>query len=170
MARQFSRRALLMARANHAAMLRPPQARPEVEFLARCDGCRACSDACPQHILKIADGAPQMDFSLGAGECTFCGECTAACPTGALDAACARDWSWTAEIAGRCLSLKGVSCRACNDACEPRAIRFQLMPGCRDVPLIDEAACTGCGACAGVCPVDAIRFTELAGRLTEAAE
>ncbi len=39
-------------------------------------------------------------------------------------------------------------------------------PGYRGRPDVDEAACMGCGACAHVCPADAIQPTRDAGRLT----
>jgi ferredoxin-type protein NapF len=115
----------------------------------------------------MQDGTPHMDFSLGEGECTFCGDCTSACPTAALDADRARPWDWVADAGAKCLSSQGITCRACQDACEPRAIRFSLMTGGRAIPLIDEYSCTGCGACAGVCPAGAIRFSERAGQTAE---
>jgi ferredoxin-type protein NapF len=66
------------------------------------------------------------------------------------------------EIGAACLALRQVVCRSCGDACEVRAIRFKLRPGGVAVPELDPAACTGCGACRGTCPVRAIamRHTE----------
>ena len=160
MVSQMTRRELLRAYRSREKPMRPPAATPEATFLTRCDSCAECVDVCPQGVLRIEAGTPQLDFSLGLGECTFCGDCTQACPTGALDAEASRPWTWRARIAGNCLSLKGIHCRACQDACEPRAIRFILKAGGRDIPKIDEAACTGCGACSGLCPVSAIRFEE----------
>ena len=34
--------------------------------------------------------------------------------------------------------------------------------------LIDEAACTGCGQCIQICPVDVLRFAPVTGRATAA--
>lgn len=66
------------------------------------------------------------------------------------------------EIGAACLALKQVVCHSCGDACEVRAIRFKLRAGGVSVPELDTAACTGCGACRGACPVGAIamRHTE----------
>lgn len=63
-----------------------------------------------------------------------------------------------AVIGDSCLSLAGVLCRACEDSCESRAIRFRLMTGGRAAPVIATDDCTGCGACSAVCPTAAVRF------------
>lgn len=70
------------------------------------------------------------------------------------------DWPWTATITDTCLSLGGISCRACEDACEPRAIRFRLMTGGRAAPTLDPEQCTGCGECAFTCPTGAVSFEQ----------
>ena len=163
----LTRRELLRAKRSRPMPMRPPGALPEADFLTKCDGCAACLTACPEAILRLHDGKVRIDFSLGSGECTFCGECLSACPTGALSQEGTRPWSWVAAIGADCLSLNGVSCRTCSDVCEPGAIRFQRLPGCRDIPLIADDECTGCGACAGVCPVSAISFNEAAPETTE---
>lgn len=66
---------------------RPPGARKEEEFLAYCQRCDLCREACPWDVIApvplsksfINAGTPVL-----AGHCRYCGLCTAACPTGAL--------------------------------------------------------------------------------------
>lgn len=70
----------------------------------------------------------------------------------------ARRWDVIAHIKGKCLSFNGITCRACDEACEAGSIRFKLMTAGRSLPLVDEAGCTGCGACARVCPNDSIEM------------
>ena len=55
--------------------------RPRLDA-ARCEeGCAACVDACPVEALATS---PQ-GLSLDLGRCIFCTECTAACPSGAIE-------------------------------------------------------------------------------------
>jgi ferredoxin-type protein NapF len=164
MSAQISRFQLLRGHLDGAgAPLRPPHARPEAEFVESCQRTGACGRACPEKILvRGRGGFPEVDFRRG--ECTFCMDCVRACRSGALraDALIAQDtpapWTVVATITGRCLSLRGVTCRSCGDVCEPRALRFRLAVGGRAEPEIDLAACTGCGACVAPCPVDAVRM------------
>jgi ferredoxin-type protein NapF len=65
-----------------------------------------------------------------------------------------------AKIDRTCLTRQGESCRTCDDLCELNAIRFTAVAGGLPVPEIIEDACTGCGDCLGVCPVDAIDLKE----------
>jgi ferredoxin-type protein NapF len=68
----------------------------------------------------------------------------------------------TAIIAENCLALSGIACRTCEDACEPRAIRFQARPGGHYHPSLDALLCTACGECVKVCPATAIALTRQA--------
>jgi ferredoxin-type protein NapF len=61
-----------------------------------------------------------------------------------------------ARIGDGCLEAVGITCRACGDACLPRAIRFLPQAGGISTVAIDEPRCTGCGDCAAVCPANAI--------------
>ncbi|MGI9490368.1 MAG: 4Fe-4S dicluster domain-containing protein [Geminicoccaceae bacterium] len=60
------------------------------------------------------------------------------------------------QVADRCLSLSSVACRACEDVCAVRAIRFRPRLGGIDLISVDAAACTGCGDCAPMCPINAL--------------
>jgi ferredoxin len=60
----------------------------------------------------------------------------------------------TVSSANACVERHGVVCRRCVEACEKSAIRILAREGLGAV--IDDAACTGCGDCIPVCPVEAI--------------
>lgn len=58
------------------------QAGPEHSFRAnRCVGCRRCLQVCENDAICFEDNRPVVDLT----KCTFCGRCTAACPTGARE-------------------------------------------------------------------------------------
>lgn len=142
--------------------IRPPWSLLESEFIERCERCDDCIKACDEHLLKKGRGGyPEIDFSKGG--CTFCGDCLSACEGRALighadDEGAA--WSHWAEISNKCLSVRGVVCRSCGEACEESAIRFQLEVGGIARPLLDAGVCTGCGECYAVCPVQAVRMLQ----------
>lgn len=168
MTTKHSRRNFLRGQANgHGpSLMRPPGAQPD--FTDLCEECGGCVRACPEGIAILHDrGGPVLDFTRGA--CTFCGECTRACGTGALSEESKSPWPWYATVTEGCLSLNGISCRACEDACDPRAIRFRLMTGGRAVPVIDEELCTGCGVCAYTCPAGAVAFEKAEPMTMEAS-
>jgi len=48
--------------------------------LARCNGCGACVEVCPQGALYLVDDRAMVD----AGLCRECEACVAACPTEAI--------------------------------------------------------------------------------------
>jgi len=159
--RRLSRRQLFRGDLRgERAPLRPPWALPEEKFTERCTRCDRCIDACVPGVLGRGPGGfPEARFS--GGFCTFCGDCARVCTEGAIDASDLSSpaaWSLRAQILDHCLACHGVVCRACGDACEPGAIRFRPMPGGHAIPLVNHAACTGCGGCASVCPVWAVRL------------
>ena len=158
MNRAISRAAFLRADLlDRTVPNRPPWSVDERAFTSCCDRCGKCLTSCPESILVAGRGGfPEVDF--GRGECTFCARCADICPTGALTAA--TPWTLKAAISEACFSARGVVCRLCEERCAPRAIRFRLRPGGRAVPEVDKTACSGCGACYGVCPAGAIEMRE----------
>lgn len=136
--------------------LRPPWALTEDDFLNTCTRCGDCVRACPTHIIIDRDaGYPTIDF--GEGECTFCGDCVSACTAGALRRKTDQmPWLARASINKDCLARQGVECRICGDLCAGGIIRFPPLAGGIALPLLDQACCTGCGACVTTCPTRAI--------------
>ncbi len=153
-----SRRGFLrLGRRSVEPAQRPPWALDEARFVDRCTRCERCIEACPTQILIRMDGGfPGVDFSRG--ECTFCGDCVRSCEPQALfrQPLDAPPWSLVAAIGADCLAARGVECRVCGEACPEGAIRFRPQRGGVARPQLDEAACTGCGACIGPCPTRAI--------------
>lgn len=156
-----TRRGFLRGRPAAAAPLRPPwaiaESHPPPAFTDRCSRCGDCARHCPTRIIVPGDGGfPTLDFSRG--ECTFCADCVRACATGALHRAGpeAPPWRQSARIGAACLAGQQVECRVCGESCPSAAIRFQLQAGRVASPVLDPAACTGCGACLAPCPTQAI--------------
>ncbi|MFA3916165.1 ferredoxin-type protein NapF [Ruegeria hyattellae] len=168
MSQQTSRRAFLSARIlrQDSDAIRPPGA-AVLGFGELCTKCGDCVPACPEGIITVdADGFPVVE--LNTGSCTFCGACARSCAADALVVERLSDWPWRAAIEGAaCLSIRGVSCRLCQDSCDHGAIRFRLQLGGRAEPKLDLDTCTGCGACAHVCPADAVTFERHANYQSE---
>lgn len=148
-----SRRALFRQLAGkHEAPRRPPWTGDNLTD--RCTRCNDCIEACPEQVLFRGDGGfPEIDFS--AEGCTFCGDCASACEADVFDLS-RQAFPWTAVIRDQCLAYAGIACQSCQDACEPRAIRFSPQLGGVPQPQLDEDACTGCGACLSSCPTHSI--------------
>ncbi|MFZ1985433.1 MAG: 4Fe-4S binding protein, partial [Desulfatitalea sp.] len=81
------------AAAWNPAVIRPPGALAEADFLARCIKCGQCMRICPTHVIHPAglqsgfEGlwAPMLDFRVGTSGCQYnCVACSHVCPTAAL--------------------------------------------------------------------------------------
>ncbi len=151
-----SRRRFLSARAPGPAPFRPPWSVSESVFADLCSRCDDCVKACPTGLLRRGQGGyPEADFSSAA--CTFCGDCARACATGAIGRDPAQaPWAFGVVIGEGCLAARNVECRVCGEACDAGAIRFRPRIGGVALPQVDDAACTGCGACIAPCPVAAV--------------
>lgn len=168
----LSRRALFKGQLTNKQSpdIRPPWAQPEHTFLDLCSRCDKCASACESNIIiRGGGGYPRVDFK--AGECTFCNACVTVCPDGALGHPETESaaWNLTANIGDACLSANGITCRVCGDRCDARAIQFTLAMGGVANPIIDEKACTGCGACVAPCPVSVITIEHRNERKLEEA-
>jgi ferredoxin-type protein NapF len=101
-----------------------------------------------------------IDFMSGA--CTFCGACAAACNEHVFNDVTDTPWTLVVNVSDECLLPRGVSCQSCTDACDVRALRFDLRQRPLGALRLDSTACTGCGACIGTCPVNALSLAETA--------
>lgn len=153
---------------NVCSIIRPPGAVEEMNFLSRCLACGACIRACPTralHPVPFTEGlnrifTPRLEASIGY--CTpECRACSHVCPTNALLPVSAADKPYakigTGEInRQKCLAWTGkVRCLKCNNVCPYNAIQLEtivLNGQERDVPVVNEDLCTGCGKCQWVCP------------------
>lgn len=143
----------------------PPGMPDRKTYLRRCTACGACMAACPTGVLQPAGGATgvvhalQPAMSYGEAACaTDCRACTLVCPTGALmPLSLAEKRSFVVGKARirlqNCLAYgRGRACGRCARRCPARAITMTRLPDGRRGPVVDVAACTGCGQCVQACP------------------
>ncbi len=150
-----------------SACVRPPGARPEKDFLARCIRCGQCMKACPTNGLQptwITAGfegvfSPVLMSRRGPcePECTACGQ---VCPTGAI-----MDLSLKQKHQAKigtavvkpdlCLAwAEGRSCVVCQEVCAFGGISLQSNATSKvPVPVVNSKRCYGCGFCERHCPV-----------------
>lgn len=148
-----TRRGFLTGRASRPDLAHYPPG-VTARSIMDCTGCGECAAACPTKIIAITAGMPILDFARG--ECTFCGQCAERCPERVFPPEAATKFQHHATIGGDCLAVNFVACQACRNVCGSMAIRFKPRMGGPFVPVLDAAACTGCGACVGVCPTSAV--------------
>ncbi len=147
------------------AIIRPPGAVPEREFLRRCIRCGQCMRACLTNTLQPSlweagsEGiwAPRMDLRLAPCE-QICNVCGLVCPAGAIRALDMEERKHakvgTAVILkDRCLVWeRNRICLICDEVCPYNAIVFRVVDGVRR-PFVIEEQCNGCGYCEYKCPV-----------------
>ena len=153
-------------RSRPAALLRPPGALPELDFLSRCTRCGLCMKACPSNGLQPAwsNGWIEDIFSpvliARRGPCEpDCNACGRVCPTHALAPLTLPQKQWakmgTAEVQeSRCLAFaENRACVVCQEVCPFGAIDLvRLTNVAVAVPQVDPKRCFGCGYCEKSCP------------------
>ncbi len=168
----FSRRAFLLSilggmalspflrlKRENPRLLRPPGAREERDFLARCIRCGECMKVCPSGTLhpSLWEGGiagfwtPRL-IPRVAG-CVLCFSCSQVCPTEAIKKVHSLQEVkiGTARIEReRCLSWKGKLCLICMKVCPVRAVQIDE----KGRPHVHPGKCIGCGQCEEKCPVE----------------
>lgn len=127
-----------------------------------CPDCaRPCAAACDRELIQFYPddhalaGMPFLVFDLQG--CTLCGDCVNACPSGAKDSQCRHIGSAHLDT-NRCMAWQNVICISCRSVCGEHAIILEA----RMRPIVAADKCNGCGACAAICPGDAITIVQAA--------
>ncbi len=146
--------------------LTPPGSLSFQNLSTHCTGCQLCVSECPNQVLRPSSDLmhlmqPTMSYEHGycRPECTRCSE---VCPAGAIKPIDKPEKSsiqigHAVWIKKNCVVLTDeVECGNCARHCPSGAI--VMVPSDPNneespkVPVINEAACIGCGACEYVCP------------------
>lgn len=157
------------------ALVRPPGARAERDFLERCIACGLCMKICPTGGLQPAvteaglEGLWTPRLAPRIGYCDYeCAACGEACPTGAIESL-PLDAKKEIRIGLACIDTTrcipyayGRDCIVCEEHCPvpDKAIYFQEVeivdregaPKTVRQPRVDPELCIGCGICENVCP------------------
>jgi len=148
------------------ALIRPPGAVPEEDFLRLCLRCGACMQACPGNGLQatyfLAGLAGMFSPVLvpRRGHCEAgCNACGRVCPSRALRSLPLEE-KQRAKIGGalvlrrKCLAWEqNRRCVVCQEVCPYGAVSLRSEPDRQvPVPFVKAERCFGCGACECHCP------------------
>ncbi len=153
-------------KARPDALIRPPGAIPEDDFLTACIRCGACMKVCITNTLQpsLFDSGvaglftPKALLRYAACEQT-CNLCGRVCPTQAIRDLDLEEKKYakmgTAVILKeKCLVWEqDKACLICDEQCPYNAIVFKMVDGVRR-PFVLENKCNGCGFCENKCPVE----------------
>lgn len=141
-----------------AAVIRPPGAASEADFLAMCSRCGRCVKVCPSECLfPMPLEAGLLAFLTPRviprqARCDLCLLCQEVCPTGAIGHVPLAEVKMGVAVLDqrKCLvwSEKKV-CLLCREQCPVQAIEMDE----HSRPYVNEAKCVGCGACENGCPL-----------------
>ena len=139
-------------------LVRPPGALHEPDFMARCQRCNRCLDACTPEAITLAhpgDGLGTIGTPvLNVNKCIWCMECIRACPSGALSKIPKTEVHVGVAVIdkSKCLAwLKTKRCNDCEKACrERKAVAMKE----RRYPEIVADKCNGCAICVRRCPAE----------------
>ncbi len=145
-----------------AALLRPPGALPEEQFVNTCSMTGQCVRACPVQAIKQTSASdsrsgmtPYIEPELQA--CIICDElaCMKACPSGALNLVPREEIRMGQAVIeyDHCLRMDGEDCRECVANCPIGETAIHLDSEYDSIE-IEDAGCVGCGKCVMVCPAD----------------
>jgi MauM/NapG family ferredoxin protein len=162
---------------SESALLRPPGAQDEREFLKKCVRCGECMKVCLRSALYPASlqtgfyslYTPAVVPRLGYCEynCTLCGQ---VCPTGAIPKLPVE--LKQKAVIGRAVVDKNhclpyerkMNCMVCEEHCPipEKAIRFEQVADFDQSgnkillkkPYVIDELCNGCGICEYVCPIE----------------
>ncbi len=146
--------------------LTPPGSLSFQHFAQHCTGCQLCVSECPNGVLRPSTDLmhlmlPVMSYERGycRPECTRCSD---VCPAGAIKPLDGVEKSsiqigHAVWIKKNCIPLTdGVDCGNCARHCPTGAIEMVMLNEDDEespmVPVVNESACIGCGACEYVCP------------------
>lgn len=151
---------------------RPPGSVHEDLFNTLCIRCGNCIKSCPTDII-IHQTRLNYPAGLMTPEVTFanhgycledCNLCSRVCPSGAITLfdirAKSRLKMGTAIIdPENCLLTRFEECDGCHAICGYKAIDFvRLDSTIQMIPVANADKCTGCGACAAICPTETIEM------------
>jgi ferredoxin-type protein NapF len=155
MAIDKKKRSLFKRGLHDKQVVRLPWLKEDISFTELCTRCDNCITACPTNIIHRGSGGfPELDFTIN--ECLLCKDCITSCDIDLFDLHQDAPWGLKATIGNDCLNSKKIYCRSCSDSCEIEAISFKFTSTILADPIIDNEACTGCGACVSSCPSNVI--------------
>ncbi|NIT35300.1 MAG: 4Fe-4S binding protein [candidate division Zixibacteria bacterium] len=167
--------------ASDLFLIRPPGAREEGEFLARCVRCGECIRVCltqglaPVHFEAGLTGLWTPRLVPRVGYCEYlCTLCTQVCPSDALEPL--SEEQKKKEVIGialidrtACLPwAKEEDCNVCEEMCPTAPKAIELRGQGRLKPHVLAELCVGCGICEYACPVEGPAAIRVVGDPTRA--